>query len=163
MAKVLKKFNVLKFDFSCKHKKVYDVLPYFRNCWKNKKYDKKGKDSIKNAKQESKRKQLLKDWIKSKSQYMYWSRCEYEYLMGAWPFGSYKMKEKMKEFLKRDNINLDDYSQNIDFTNIIISDMEKIDIHEQIMMNIDIITDILFEEFKLNKKRRIKHEQDISN
>jgi hypothetical protein len=29
--------------------------------------------------------------------------------------------------------------------------MYKIDIHEQIMMNIDVIVDILFEEFKVNK------------
>jgi hypothetical protein len=35
---------------------------------------------------------------------------------------------------------------------IIMEDLKKIDVHEQIMMNIDIITDILFEEFKLEKK-----------
>lgn len=32
-----------------------------------------------------------------------------------------------------------------------MQDMEKIDIHDQIMMNIDIITDILYNEFKLNE------------
>ena len=30
-----------------------------------------------------------------------------------------------------------------------MQDMEKIDIHDQIMMNIDIITDILYNEFNL--------------
>ena len=29
----------------------------------------------------------------------------------------------------------------------------KIDVHEQIMMNIDIITDILFDEFKIGEKK----------
>lgn len=32
-----------------------------------------------------------------------------------------------------------------------MQDMEKIDIHDQIMMNIDIITDILYKEFELNE------------
>ena len=33
--------------------------------------------------------------------------------------------------------------------NIIIQDMDKIDVHKQIKMNIDVIADILYKEFKL--------------
>ena len=36
---------------------------------------------------------------------------------------------------------------NIDMCNIITKDMDIIDVHEQIMMNIDIVTDILYDEF----------------
>ena len=36
----------------------YDVLPYFRNCWKEK-YNKEEKEAIKQTKQLTKRKQLL--------------------------------------------------------------------------------------------------------
>ena len=71
---------------------------------------------------------------------MFWARCEYEFLMASWPFGSYNFREEMKKFLKNP-INLDDYTQCFNFENIIIADMHKIDIHEQIMMNIDIIVD----------------------
>ena len=149
MAKVLKKFHVLEYKMGAVKK--YDVLPYFRACWKDKnKYLRDRVDVVKAAKYESKRKQLLRDWIRDRSHYMFWGRCEYECLLASWPFGSYKMKEKLKEFLTPD-FDIEDLTQSINFYNIIIADMHKIDVHEQIMMNIDVITDILFEEFKLNK------------
>jgi hypothetical protein len=56
----------------------------------------------------------------------------------------------MKEFLKNP-VNLDDHTQFLNFENIIIADMQKIDVHRQIEMNIDIIVDILYNELKLNK------------
>ena len=46
---------------------------------------------------------------------------------------------------------IEDYSQNNAFYNIIIQDMKKIDVYEQIMMNIDVIVDILWEEIKDGK------------
>jgi hypothetical protein len=71
--------------------------------------------------------------------------------MGAWPFGSYKMDEDIMEYLNNHpDFNINNNNDNIDFINIIIRDMYKIDVHEQIMMNIDIITDILAVEFKIN-------------
>lgn len=120
----------------------YDVLPYFRNCWKEKKYQKKEKQEIK----ESKSKGLLKKWIIDRSRYMYWARCEYECLIAHWPFGSYRIKEDLKKFFASE-FDIEKIEDNIKFYNIIMQDMCKIDIHEQIMMNIDIITDILAEEF----------------
>ena len=139
-------FNVLYVDFSDKKVKPYNVLTYFRDCWKDKCY----RNGVKEIK-ESKSKSKLKDWIIDRSRYMYWARCQYEFLIGSWPFGSYRVKEEMKEFLKNNpQLNLDDTNQNIKFENIIIRDMDKIDIHYQIMMNIDIITDILYKEFNLN-------------
>lgn len=149
-----RKFNVLIY----KQGKVeqYDVLPYFRNCWKEK-YNKEQKIAIKEAKQPSKRKQLFKEYITSRSKYMYWGRCEFETLLASWPFGSYRLKNEMKEFLKNP-VDLDNYTQCLNFENIIIADMHKIDVHDQIMMNIDILIDILYKEFKLDKyddKRRM--------
>ena len=144
----MKKFKVLIY----KNEKVehYDVLPYFRNCWKEK-YNKEEKEAIKQAKQPAKRKQLFKEYIISRSKYMFWARCEWEMLLASWPFGSYRLKNEMKEFLKNP-VNLDDYTQYLNFENIIIADMQKIDVHHQIEMNINIIVDILYKEFKLDKK-----------
>ena len=56
----------------------------------------------------------------------------------------------MEKFIAT-NPDLKDYKTNIDMCNIITKDMDIIDVHEQIMMNIDIVTDILYDEF-LNKK-----------
>ena len=65
-------------------------------------------------------KETLKEWIEQESRYQFWARCEYEFLVLPWPYN----EERDKPY--------------------------KLDIFEQIMFNIDIITDILFDEF-LNK------------
>ena len=143
-----KKFHVLLRDFNGKKLDKYDVLPYFRNEWKETPYERD--DNGKKVKIETK--EDLKKWISKWSQYRYWARCEYEFLIGSWPFGSRKMTEKVIEFFSK-NPNIKEIKDNIDFYNIITSEMECIDVHEQIMMNIDIITDILYEEF-LEKKTK---------
>ena len=145
--KPLKKFNVL--IFSNGKIREYDILPYFRDSWKEK-YNKEEKEKIKNAKYESKRKQLFKDWVRGRSCYMFWARCEWEMLIGSWPYGSKNINDKVKEFMAEGR-NLDDYHDSIVLDNIITSDMEKIDVHRQIEMNIDIIVDILYTELKLHK------------
>jgi hypothetical protein len=142
-------FKVLNYNGFNNQIEQYDVLPYFRNSWSSKSFRAK----------EVKSKSDLKQWIESASKYMFWARCEYEFLMASWPFGSKSMYDEVKEFFKNPK-DLDDYSTRIDFDNIVIRDMSKIDIHEQIMMNIDIIVEILYKEFKLDKvcnAYRLKH------
>lgn len=142
-------FKVLNYSGFNNKIEQYDILPYFRNSWKNKSFDAK----------QVKSKSDLKQWIESASRYMYWARCEYEFLMASWPFGTKNMYDEVKEFFKTPK-DLDDCSTRIDFDNIVIRDMEKIDIHEQIMMNIDIIVEILYKEFKLDtacNAYRLKH------
>lgn len=135
----MKSFKVLLYN----NNKIehYNVLPYFRDCWKEK-YYKKEKTEIRNTKS----KELLKKWIIDSSRYMYWARCQYECLIAHWPFGSYRIKEDLKKFLTPE-FDIEKIDDSIKFYNILMQDMCKIDIHEQIMMNIDIITDILAEEF----------------
>ena len=146
----MKTFNVLLY----KNNKVeyYDVLPYLIECWKDKKdFDNEMKYVVKESNYpENKRKYCLKAWIENKARYMFWARCEYELLLAPWPFGSYRINQDLKNFLTSD-FNIEDYSQNIAFYNIIIQDMKKIDVYEQIMMNIDVIVDILWEEIKDGK------------
>ena len=142
-----KKFKVL--TFSNGKIREYDILPYFRDSWKEK-YNKEEKEKIKAAKSKAKRKELFKQWVRGRSCYMFWARCEWEFLIANWPFGSYRLINDMKEFLKNP-VNLDDQVQLLNFENIVIGDMQKIDVHQQIEMNIDIIVDILYNELKLNK------------
>ena len=143
----LKKFNVL--TFSNGKIREYDVLPYFRDSWKEK-YNKEEKEKIKAAKYKAKRMQLFTEWVRGRSLYMFWSRCEWEMLIGSWPYGSKRINDQMKEFMS-ENRNLDNYNDSIVLDNIITSDMEKIDVHRQIEMNIDTIVDILYTELKLDK------------
>ena len=134
----MRKFNVL--NFSTSNSKIeYDVLPYFRDMKNDRGFE---YDKVKT-------KEDLKTWIKNVSQYQFWGRCQYEFLMAPWPMGSYEVNNKLKELFKSD-FDISDYKQSIDFYNILMTNMYKIDIHEQIMMNIDVITDILSEEFNIN-------------
>ena len=146
--KSLKKFKVL--TFSNGKIREYDILPYFRNSWKAK-YNKEEKEKIKAAKYDAKCRQLFKEWVLDRSCYMFWARCEWEMLIGSWPYGSKNINDQMKEFMSEER-NLDNYHDSIILDNIITSDMEKIDVHRQIEMNIDIIVDILYKELKLDKK-----------
>lgn len=131
-------FNVLWLNFSTKKVEYYDVLPYFRDCWNNKCY----KDEIKAIQSFDQ----LKEWIIGKSRYMYWARCQYEFLIASWPFGGKRLKDDVKLLLSSE-FNIDNYGQCLKFENIIIKDMTKIDIHYQIMMNIDIVVNLLNNEF----------------
>ena len=72
--------------------------------------------------------------------------------MATWPFASRRMTEDVKEFLKA-NPDLDNYEDNLRFRNIIIRDMVKIDVYKQLMMNIDILVDILYDEFLMKNKK----------
>lgn len=139
----MKKFNVIRFDFNSKKVKHYDVMPCFREEWNNK-YHQDEKDDIKLTKSKEK----LKAWIKRTAQYRFWAKCEYEHLVAPWPFGSYRIKEDLKKLLTPE-FNIEKLDDSIKFYNILMQDMEKIDIYDQIIMNIDIITDILAEEFNL--------------
>ena len=142
-------FKVLNYSGSKNEIEHYDVLPYLRVSWESKSFKAK----------EVKSKSDLKKWIESASRYMYWARCQYEFLMASWPFGSKNMHDEVMKFFETPK-DLESYSTRIDFDNIIIRDMHKIDVHEQIMMNIDNITDILAEEFKIDKQiqaYRLKH------
>ena len=126
-------YNVIYFNCNAKTFEPYNVMPYFVNCYKEEK--KKPKTS-----------EELKQFVQAKSIHMYWARCQYECLIAQWPFGSYRIKEDLKKFFASD-FDIEKIEDNVKFYNIIMQDMYKIDIHEQIMMNIDIITDILAEEF----------------
>ena len=143
-----KEFKVLLMDFNRKKYEAYDVLPYFRNIWRGHRFN-WDKDYNKIP---VKTKEQLKEWIIDWARYQFWARCEYEFLMASWPFGSHSMTEEMKEFLKT-NPDIDNYDDDLRFCNIIIRDMVKLDVYEQLMMNIDILVDILNDEFLMKNKK----------
>ena len=132
------KFNVLLYNFSTHKVEYYDIIPYFIDSWDNNRFD---KDQVKSKKD-------LKSWIKRASQYQFWARCQYESLLAAWPFGTKKMTDDIKKLIDS-GVDISVYKHNIDLINIITHDMVKIDIHDQIMMNIDVIADLLSKEFEI--------------
>ena len=103
-----KSFYVLNWDFNTDDLEEYDILPYFRECYK--KLNKNKRPKTVNE---------WKDFVKNKGMYQFWSRCQYEIIVTGWP----QQKNEV-----------------------------KVDVWRQIEMNIDVIVDILMEEFGQNKK-----------
>ena len=135
-----KVFNVLVVDITTRKLEQYDVLKKFRSVWNDKGYN-FDKDKVTDF-------ESLRGWIQRVSNHYFGYKTEWEILIAEWPFGGYKFKQNMKQFLANNpQLNLDDYNTNINFINVIMKEMTKIDVNEQIMMNIDIVTEILFDEF----------------
>lgn len=138
--KTEKTFNVLVINFTTRKLEQYDVLKTFRRIWNGDGYN-FDKDKVTDF-------ESLRGWIQRVSSYHFGYKTEWEFLIAEWPFGSYKFKQDMKQFLANNpQLNLDDYNTSINFNNIIMREMTKIDVNKQIMMNIDIVTEILFDEF----------------
>lgn len=66
--------------------------------------------------------------------------------MAQWPFCTRKINDDIRQYVKA-NPDANNEKDDIQLCNIIIKDMVKIDVYEQIRMNIDVIVDILYEEF----------------
>lgn len=67
-------FNVIWQDFNRRKFESYDIMPYLI-------------DTYNNLKKKDKPKTFddFKSFIENESQYMWWSRCEYEIIICGWP------------------------------------------------------------------------------
>lgn len=137
-----KEFKVLLMDINKKTYEEYDILPYFRREWKIRPF---GRDE-KYKKIPVTTKPQLREWVDAFAKYQFWSRCQYEFLMAQWPFCTRKINDDIRHYVKV-NPDANNEKDDIQLCNIIIKDMVKIDVYEQIRMNIDVIVDILYEEF----------------
>lgn len=87
--------NVNRQDFE-----RYDVMPYLVRCY----------DDAKKRKKQPKTYDEFKEFVKGKSMYMYWGRCEWELILKPW---------------------------------VGHSNERKVDVHWQLMHNLDLVTSIL--------------------
>lgn len=115
-------FNCIIFDINHREFEPYDVMPYFLREWADIKKNAKpySEDEYRGRPQNM---EELKKWLTRKSQYMFWSRCEYEIIVAGWPC--------------------------TDVT-------RKVDIHDQIKMNLDLIVRIFAENIKFKETCRLK-------
>ena len=123
------KFNVLTWDFSSDKLKYYDVLPYFRN-----EYDSRKKKMIGKRMQK-----LLEEHPDMKKYY-----CVPQTL------------DEMKEFIENESMYM--FWSRCEWEMIIHGwpvrkNDYKIDVHEQVMMNIDTISNILYNEVNKSKNK----------
>lgn len=117
----MKQFNVLIEDNN--RFKPYDIMPYLKHSFIEllKRISNNDEDDYWKY---PKTYDEIKEWVKKSLQYQYWARCEYEMILSPWP--SYTNKNG-EEIIKDGRC-------------------RKIDIYEQCLMNIDIITRLFIEE-----------------
>ena len=123
-----KEFNVIIHDINSKTFKSYNIIPYLLSCYKESKCKPKTFDEF-------------KEFIKHQSMYQWWSRCEYEIILGPWPYTTSPSE-------RYDKKGEDDVEAWKEHWKKHLNECEKIDVYYQVMMNIDVITKLLIEIIK---------------
>ena len=117
-----KSFNVIIYDFNSKEFEPYDIIPYLINRYNKKSNKPKAFDEF-------------KEFIKNESMYQWWSRCEYEIILGPWPYTT----SPSEDYHKRGENDVEAWKEHWKKH---LKECKKIDVHDQVMMNLDIITEI---------------------
>lgn len=119
----MKEFNVIGYNFNSKEFVPYNIIPYLVSQYKMKKDKPKTFDEF-------------KEFIKKESMYQWWARCEYEIVLGPWPYIT-SPSERGKE---ENNVEAwkEHWKKHLD-------ECQKIDVYYQVMMNLDIITALVID------------------
>lgn len=119
----MKSFNVIIEDNGVF--RPYDIIPYLID-----QYNKsKNKPKIFND---------FKEFVEQESRYQWWARCEYEIVLGPWPYITSPSE-------RHDKKGEDDIEAWKKHWNKHLESCKKIDIYWQIMMNLDTITNLVIE------------------
>ncbi|MBR5013933.1 MAG: hypothetical protein IKY16_04935 [Bacteroidales bacterium] len=137
-----KEFKVLVMNPNTHMFEAYDILPFLRLMWEDWPYN----VSFECGYVKVKTKESLKIWVQNKSVWHFWANKELEFLMAPSEFGSYKWRVDLKALIKTEP-DKGKCTEDIILTKIDTKEMIQVSVHDQVKMNIDIITDILYEEF----------------
>lgn len=74
---IITPFYVIHYEINRREFEKYDVMPYLMRCYEESK-DNDYEETPKTFEQ-------FKEFVKRKSMYMYWARCEYEIILSDWP------------------------------------------------------------------------------
>lgn len=137
-----KEFKVLVMNPNTHMFETYDILPFLRIIWEDWPYN----VSFECGYVKVKTKESLKIWVQNKSVCHFWTNKEFEFLMAPSEFGSYKWRVDLKALVKTDP-DKKKCSEDAILTKVDTKEMIQVSVHDQVKMNIDIITDILYDEF----------------
>lgn len=128
----MKKFNVLTWEFTMDKLEPYDVIPYFVERYKDRK---------KKANRKS-----YKKMVEANPEYKKY-------------YGLPETLDEMKSFIECESMHM--FWSRCEWEMIVhgwpVKGNEyKLDVHEQVMMNIDIIASIVYDEVNKNKRKQKK-------
>lgn len=119
----MKQFNILLHDFNHNQVEIHDIMPYLMQTYMECKKDGHWWPCPDPTKAPNTYEEC-KEFVNRVCMHMYWSRCQYEWLMLRWPPGKTETLEQCQEYL---------------------DSAIKIDGYEQIKMNLDTVTSIFIE------------------
>ena len=128
-----KEFNVITYNINSKEFESYNIIPHLLDCYNKKKNKPKTFDEF-------------KEFIKGESMYQWWSRCEYEIILSPWPYTT----SPSERYDKKGENDIEAWKEHWKKH---LKECEKIDVHDQVMMNLDVITQIFIE--------CVKNEQEL--
>lgn len=121
----MRQFNVINFDFNSKRFEPYDIIPYLVRCYNKEKNKPKTFDEF-------------KEFVRNKSMYKWWARCEYEIVLSPWPYTPSPSESYDKE-------GEDDVEAWKEHWKKHLNECQKIDVFHQVRMNIDVITALVMD------------------
>lgn len=121
----MKEFNVINYDINRKEFISYNIIPYLVSCYDDTKDKPITFDDF-------------KEFVKKESMYQWWSRCEYEIVLSPWPY----ISSPSERYDKKGENDVEAWKKH---WNEHLKECQKIDIHYQVMMNLDIITSLVID------------------
>ena len=118
-------FNVINYDINSRKFESYNIIPYLVS-----RYNK--------SKNKPKTFGEFKEFIKNESMYQWWSRCEYEIILSPWPY----LSSPSERYDKKGENDIEAWKEHWKKH---LTECKKIDVYDQIIMNLDIITKLFME------------------
>ena len=120
-----KEFNVIIYNINNKKFEPYNIIPYLVSRYNKKENKPKTFDEF-------------KEFVKNESLYQWWSRCEYEIILGPWPYTS----SPSERYDKKGENDVEAWKEHWEKH---LDECKKIDVHYQVMMNLDVITTLVMD------------------
>ena len=121
----MKIFNVIVHNFNSKEFESYNIIPYLVSRYNKKEKKPKTFDEF-------------KEFVKNESMYQWWARCEYEIILSPWPYTS----SPSERYDKKGENDVEAWKEHWKKH---LNECEKIDDHYQVMMNLDVITNLVMD------------------
>ena len=145
-------FNVINHNFNAKRFEAYDIMPYLVRKYNENvdTYNKLTKE-LEEATSEveiglykqsldfwkvPKTFEEFKEFVKKESLHQFWSRCEYEIVLSPWPY----LSSPSERYDKKGEGDINAWKEH---WKSYLKTCDKWDVYDQIIMNLDIITEIL--------------------
>lgn len=121
----MREFNVIVHNINSGEFEPYNIIPHLVSQYQEKTNKPKTFDEF-------------KKFVKNESLYEWWARCEYEIILGPWPYTTSPSERYDKKGENDVEVWKKHWKKHL-------NECQKIDVYYQIMMNLDVITALVMD------------------